>query len=192
MRVTSCTWMNHFKGSTLVFLEDWGFGFLSVKKWRVGEITGVKKWRLTVLSYGNKKKIKIKCEERLLKCKDCEDFTPLYPHFHFLQCREREEGCISPPPYRYQSYLKWGQQFKAEGCHSTDTMFYLASVCQIASIDAVFGQMSRICSAEVHCFRHFQLEKNIHVRVCPQTVSCMCGLVVYIENIFGAGFSIIR
>ena len=81
-----------------------------------------------------------------------------------------------------------GQGFKAERWQSTGAVFYLASVCQIASIDAMFWQMSGICSAEVHCFGHFQLEKNIHVRVCPQTVLCMCGLVVYIENIFGTGF----
>ena len=43
-------------------------GFLSVKKWRIGKITGVKTEAKT--------KAKIKCQERPLKYEDCEAETP--------------------------------------------------------------------------------------------------------------------
>ena len=47
----------------------------------MGEITGVKTEEVKIdsLKMWKSKKVKIKCEERLLKCEDCEAETPWYP-----------------------------------------------------------------------------------------------------------------
>ena len=78
-------------GGVPVFLEDWRsgflsgkkikFSFLSVKKWKMGEITGVKTEEVEIdsLKMWKSKKVKINWEERLLKCEDCEAWTPWYP-----------------------------------------------------------------------------------------------------------------
>ena len=44
----------------------------------MGEITGVKNEEVKIDSLKKCKKVKIKCEERLLICEDCEALTPWY------------------------------------------------------------------------------------------------------------------
>ena len=84
-----CRWLQ--EEGVPVFSEDWRSGFLSgkkmkfcflsVKKWRMGEITGVKTEEVKIdsLKMWKSKKVKTKWEERLLKCEDREAWTPWYP-----------------------------------------------------------------------------------------------------------------
>ena len=58
----------------------------------MGEITGVKTEEVKIdsLKMWKSKKVKIKCEESLLKCKDCEAETPWFPPPKFWLCEVKE------------------------------------------------------------------------------------------------------
>ena len=85
-----------------VFLKEWRSGFLSLKKWRIMKIRGVKteKVKMDSEKMWRQQNVKFKCKEGLLKCEDCEVETPRHPQ-HDIYLLQKLSNLFIGKPFMY-------------------------------------------------------------------------------------------